>query len=111
MLNKIMLATFFLCLMCGNAVAEESAKYGIVELEKAFESKKLKIRMTNDLKGTIVGRTCDQCMEQTVTITPETLAFNRNQSVPLIEAKKRYGKSALVIYDIKTKLVNEIRWP
>lgn len=105
------MAAFFLNIMSGYAVAADQERKGIIEVEKAFEVEKLKIRMSNDLKGTIVGRTCDQCNEMTVTITPDTKAFDRKKPVPLIEAKKRYGKSALVIFDIKTRKVNEIRWP
>ena len=111
MFNKIILAVFMLGMISSYAVADDENKKGIILVEESFETEKLKIRMTNDLKGTVVGSICDHCKEITVTITPETRAFERNKPVPLIEAKKRYGKSALVIFDIKTKLVNEIRWP
>ncbi|MFW2371882.1 MAG: hypothetical protein ACN4GM_02080 [Gammaproteobacteria bacterium] len=110
MFNKIILLMFFLGMISSYAIAAEQREKGLILLEEAFEAEKLQIRMTNDLKGTIVGRICDQCKNMTVTITPQTKAFERNKPVSLIEAKKRYGKRALVIFDIKTKKVNEIRW-
>lgn len=110
MLKQILLAVFFLGMVSTYAVAGEQKKPGIIILEEAFEAEKLKIRMTDDLKGTVVGRICDQCEEMTVTITPDTQAFENSKSVPLIEAKKRYGKPALVIFDVSTKKVNAIYW-
>ena len=110
MLNQILLAAFFLAMVSGFAHAGEPKKPGMIILEESFESEKLNIRMTNDLKGTIKGRICGHCEEMTVTITPETKAFENRKPVPLIEAKKRYGKPALVVFDVKTKIVNRIRW-
>lgn len=115
MFKKFILVALFTGLTSNYAVADEpreagKRKPGIILIEQSFEEEKLNIRMTNDLKGTIVGRICDQCKEMTVTITPETKAFENRKPVPLIEAKKRYGKPALVVFDIKTKKVNRIRW-
>ena len=79
-------------------------------IEDAFEEAALKIRLDKSLHGIVIGKVCDLCEEQEVKITPQTKAYEKGKEVPLIEAKKRFGKSALVLFDIKTKIVTRIQW-
>ncbi len=81
---------------------------GLVEIEHAIESDALSIRLSNDLKGVIKGRRCDDCDVVLVKINPST-KFDVNGVVkPLIEAQKWAGKPGTVIYNIKSKEASSI---
>ena len=87
-----------------------NAEPKLIRLEEALEETTLNITLDNSLNGYIVGKMCKDCKSIRVTITPETVAMEKRTVVPLIEAKKRAGKPAFVIFDPKTMKVNKIRW-
>jgi hypothetical protein len=92
------------------ALLYSSAKAEVEMIEDSFESFSLKISLSSDMTGVIKGKTCDLCEMQTLAVTPETKAYQNNVEVPISQAKKRFGKPALVLFDIKTKKVNTIIW-
>jgi len=77
---------------------------------QTIEAMKLQITLGDDLKGHVTGRICDQCSVLQVNITPDTRAFAGRLAVPLIEAKKRAGKEALVTFEEETLRVVTIHW-
>lgn len=87
-----------------------SAGPKMVRVEEALELSSLDITLDSTLNGYIRGKMCDTCKTIRVVITPETIAMHKRQVVPLIEAKKRAGKPAFVIFDPKTMIVKRIRW-
>lgn len=82
----------------------------MIRLEEAMEEMSLKISLDQSLHGFVEGKICDTCKTLRVKISPDTKAFENDVSVPLITAKKRFGKSAMVYFDPKTKKVTRIRW-
>jgi len=82
----------------------------LVQIGEAVEVSGLKITLNKELNGKIILQDCSKCEKIIVTITPETKAFKNNKEVPLIQAKKLIGKSALVSYNLKSKLVTRIDW-
>lgn len=77
---------------------------------QTIEAVKLQIMLGDDLKGYVTGRICDQCNLLRVNVTPDTKAFAGSLAVPLIEAKKRAGKEALVTFEEETLKVVTIHW-
>ena len=82
---------------------------GYRERFNAIESEKLRISLDGG-NGFVEGRVCDLCEQITVTITPDTRAFEDDKEVPLSAAAGRLGRYATVIYELETKKVTEIRW-
>ena len=80
----------------------------LIELEHAFESESLYIRLSDDLTGIIKGKRCEKCEIELVKITPNTKLEINGLASDLIRAKGASGKPALVIYDIKTREVKLI---
>ena len=83
---------------------------GVIETHNAIESEALRISLASDLTGFVEGKVCDSCKTIKVMITPQTKAYNKGLEVPLIEAKRRIGRFATVIYELETKNVSAIRW-
>jgi len=81
-----------------------------IELYNAIESDTLRISINAGGSGFVEGQVCDACELLKVTVTPETKAFANNVEMPLAMAKSRLGRYAVVIYDVETKNVTEIRW-
>jgi hypothetical protein len=82
---------------------------GYRERFNAIESEKLRISLEGS-SGFVEGKVCDFCEQITVTITPQTRAFEDDNEVPLSRAAGRLGRYATVIYELETKNVTEIRW-
>jgi hypothetical protein len=82
----------------------------IVKVAGVMEEGSLKIELDDSLNGSIVGKPCDTCKSIRVVITPDTQVVENNVIVPLTEAKKRKGKAAFVMYDVKTLKVTKIFW-
>ena len=76
----------------------------------AIEADALRISLDDSLNGFVVGKTCDTCKQIKVIVTPQTKVFSDNVEVSLKSAKKRIGRDATVIYDVKTMQVTQIRW-
>ena len=95
-----------LCVLSFNVLAVPE----MIRLEEVIEAAPLEIVLDASLNGHVIGALCDYCKKVRVVITPDTLAFANDVPVPLIEAKKRAGKSAFVTYDAKTLKVKKIRW-
>lgn len=104
--------TYFLILFLFLSVSTvEAGRFtSMVQYEETAEISGLKITLDSKLNGRIILKQCTGCKSAVLTITPETKAFNKNIEVPLIQAKKRLGKSAVVSYVIKSKLVKSIVW-
>ena len=70
----------------------------------------LRISLDDDLHGFVDSKLCSFCKMIRVIITPNTVAYHNNVKVPLQQAKKRSGRHATVVYDLKTKNISAIRW-
>ena len=79
-------------------------------LPQAIEAERLQIVLHDDLNGYITGKVCDQCKSLKVIITPDTLASAGGQPVPLLEARARVNKSALVMFERTSLKVTSISW-
>ncbi|MBI3187295.1 MAG: hypothetical protein HYZ31_05395 [Gammaproteobacteria bacterium] len=101
---------FMLSIISVLAVMSVYAETKMERLEEAIEAQRLQITLDDSLNGYITGAICDDCKNIRVTITPDTLAIANNVTVPLIKARERAGKSAIVIFDAKKLTVNRIRW-
>jgi hypothetical protein len=94
-----------------DADVESEQRPGFYEIHDTFEAMSLRIRMDKNLNGFIEGEICEQhCEEITVTITPDTKAYENNVEVPLRNAEARLGRFAAVMYEMKTMKVSEIHW-
>jgi len=118
---KKFILTIFLMIVTQAAIAEKNSQPPtgqlsvvhrsiLIENYNAIESDSLRISMNSGLNGFIEGKVCDSCKEIKVIITPQTKAYENKVEVPLKEAESRIGRSATVIYEVKTKLVSAIRW-
>lgn len=77
---------------------------------QTIEADKLQIVLGDDLNGYVTGKICDQCKVLRVVITPDTRAFAKDVPTPLINAKNRAGKKALVTFEEVTLKVVTIHW-
>lgn len=107
-MKKIFL--FMVSIISVVALSNAYAESKMERIEEAIEAERLQITLDDSLNGYITGAICDDCKTIRVTITPETRAMDRNTVVPLIKARDRAGKSAIVIFDAKKLTVNTIRW-
>jgi len=108
MFKQLSFLFLLLSMLTAQVVAAPYLK--LVQREETAEVTGLKITLNSDLNGKIILQECSKCTKIIVTITPETKAFKNEKAVPLIEAKKLVGKSALVSYNIESKLVTRIGW-
>lgn len=102
-LLSILCVTLWLSAFNANAVEPKQST-------QTIEASKLQIVLGKDLNGYVTGKICDQCETLRVVITPETLAFAGRTPVPLILAKERAGKDALVTFEEKSLIVKTIHW-
>jgi len=102
----------FLFLFLSVSTVEAGRFISMQQHEETAEITGLKISLDSKLNGRIILEQCTGCKSVVLTITPETKAFDSsvNEEVPLIQAKKQLGKSAVVSYVIKSKLVKRIVW-
>jgi hypothetical protein len=77
---------------------------------QTIEAEKLQIVLGDDLNGYVTGRICDQCKVLRTVITPDTRAFAGDVPVPLIKARDRASKTALVTFEEATLKVVTIHW-
>ena len=75
-----------------------------------FEANPLSVKISNDGTGIVKNIHCWICDYKIVNITKKTRAYKNGVQVPIQEARKRTGKSALVAFDPYTRLVQTIRW-
>ena len=75
-----------------------------------FEANPLSIKLSNDGTGVVQNIYCWRCDYKIVNITANTKAYENGVQVPILEARKRNGKSALVAFDPYTREVQTIRW-
>jgi len=74
------------------------------------ETDSLNILLSNDGTGIIKGISCSVCDFDTVKITANSKASINGVTVNLLQAKSRFGKSAMVSFHPKTAEVQYIRW-
>ena len=82
----------------------------ILKTHNTINSTYLRISLNDDLHGFIDSKVCSFCKTIRIIITPNTIAYKNNVKVPLKQAKKRIGRHATVVYDLKTKNISAIRW-
>ena len=87
-----------------------NAAQEILKTQNTISSASLQISMDDDLHGFVDSKVCSFCKTIRIIITPNTLAYKNNVDVPLKQAKKRIGRHATVVYDLKTKNISAIRW-
>jgi hypothetical protein len=101
---------YFLLIFLFLSVAQAGPFNDMQQHEEAAEITGLKITLDKSLNGKIILQQCDDCKAIVLKITPDTKAFHKNHEVPLKKAKKQLGKSAVVFYEIKSKIVKRIVW-
>ena len=106
MFKQIYVVIFLLSI----SVVEAAQLKNMVQHEESAEITGLKINLDKSLNGRIILKKCNGCKAIVLKITPETKAFHKNEEVPLIRAKNQLGKSAVVSYVIKSRLVKRIVW-
>ncbi|RKZ69812.1 MAG: hypothetical protein DRQ44_02445 [Gammaproteobacteria bacterium] len=82
----------------------------IIKTHNTIKSVSLRLSLNENLYGFVDSKVCSFCKPIRINITPETTAYDNNVQVPLQQAKKRIGRFATVIYDLKTKNISAIRW-
>ena len=82
----------------------------ILKTQNTINSASLQISLDDDLHGFVDSKVCSFCKTIRIIITPNTTAYKNNVKVPLKQAKKRIGRHATVVYDLKTKNISAIRW-
>ncbi|GMR01176.1 MAG: hypothetical protein BMS9Abin19_0536 [Gammaproteobacteria bacterium] len=82
----------------------------ILKTQQTIKSASLRISLDDNLHGFVDSKMCSFCKTIRIIITPDTTAYNNNVKVPLKQAKKRIGRFATIVYDLKTKNVSAIRW-
>ena len=82
----------------------------IIKTHNTIKSVSLRLSLDENLYGFVDSKVCSFCKPIRINITPETTAYDNNVQVPLQQAKKRIGRFATVIYDLKTKNISAIRW-
>lgn len=87
-----------------------SAWATIIPVEEAVEAVALRVRLGNDLTGTVAGRSCDSCELKEFPVTSATQAFENNERVDLRRLRDRYGKPATIIYNIRSGEATRILW-
>ena len=75
-----------------------------------FEANPLSIKISDDGTGIVKNIYCWICDYKIVNITANTKAYENGVEVPVQEARKRNGKSALVVFNPYTREVQTIRW-
>ncbi len=75
-----------------------------------FEANPLSIKLSNDGTGIVKNIHCWKCDYKIVNITAKTRAYENGVQVPIQQARKRNGKSALVAFNPDTREVQTIRW-
>ena len=82
----------------------------ILKTQNTISSIYLRISLDDDLHGYVDSKLCSFCKTIRIIITPNTIAYKNNVKVPLKQAKKRIGRHATVVYDLKTKNISAIHW-
>jgi hypothetical protein len=82
----------------------------ILRTQQTINSGYLRISLDDSLHGFVDSKMCSLCKPIRIIITPDTIAYDNNVKVPLKQAKKRLGRYASIIYDLKTKNISTIRW-
>lgn len=82
----------------------------ILKTHNTIKSVSLRITLDNDLHGFVDSKVCSFCKTIRIKITPKTIAYDNDVKVPLLQAKKRIGQFATVVYDLKTRNISAIRW-
>lgn len=82
----------------------------IILVEDAVEAVALEVRLEDDLTGTVVGRSCENCERKRFPITPQTQALENNVRVDLRRLRDRHGKPATIIYNIRSGEATRILW-
>lgn len=81
-----------------------------LKTHQTISSVYLRISLDDSLHGFIDSKLCSFCKPIRIKITPNTLAYDNDVIVPLKHAKKRLGRRASIIYNLKTKNISAIRW-
>jgi hypothetical protein len=91
--------------MAHQAVAETvGKKVKLQKIEEVLELESLKLAIDDSSQGFVYEG------QVRYPITSNTVAKQDGKVVPLVSAKSRLGKSAVVKYDIKTQKVTQISW-
>ncbi len=90
--------------------AIHKADQEILKTQQTINSGYLRISLNDNLHGFVDSKMCSLCKSIRIIITPDTIAYDNNVKVPLEHAKKRIGRFATIIYDLKTKNISAIRW-
>lgn len=85
-------------------------KPNVIFTEDAIEADKISVSINKRLSGSITAAKCPTCSPIRLKINKHTQAFHNGQLVHLIKVKEANGKAAIVFYDLKTKIVNRIKW-
>lgn len=81
-----------------------------LKTHQTISSVYLRISLDDNLHGFIDSKMCSFCKPIRIIITPDTIAYDNNVKVPLKHAKKRLGRRASIVYNLKTKNITAIRW-
>ena len=100
LINIIIMLTAFLV---QPAIAEEHPYV-------PFEANPLSIRLSDDGTGIVKNIYCWMCDYKIVNVTVNTKAYEDGIEVPVLKARERNGKWALVAFDPYTREVQTIRW-
>lgn len=87
-----------------------SAWATIIPVEEAVEAVALQVRLSDDLTGTVAGRSCDGCELKRFPVTAATQAFEDNVRVDLRRLRDRHGKPGTIIYNIRSGEATRILW-
>jgi hypothetical protein len=82
----------------------------ILKTHNTINSVSLRISLDDNLHGFVDSKVCSFCKTIRIIITPNTVAYKNNVKVSLKQAKKRNGRFATIVYDLKTKNISAIRW-
>jgi hypothetical protein len=103
-MKMLMNLIFVLMMFLGQSVLAEEYPY------VPFEANPLSIKLSNDGTGIVQNIYCWKCDYKIVNITLNTKAYENGVQVPIQQARKRKGKSALVAFNPDTREVQTIRW-
>lgn len=100
-----LLLVLMLASMAHQAAAETvGKKVKLQKIEEVLELESMKLALDDALNGFVYEG------KYRFPITPNTIAKEDGEVVPLKSAKSRLGRSAVVKYDIKTQKVTQISW-
>ncbi|MFV2003640.1 MAG: hypothetical protein ACC650_00470 [Gammaproteobacteria bacterium] len=102
-MNTNYFLALFLLIFSLNAFAEEAPFV-------AYETDRLKIKLSNDGTGVVQDVGCSGCDFKVVKITSKSRATINGKEVSIFEARKRAGKEAMVSFNPETREVQYIRW-